>query len=505
MLLGVVLHATLAYTGGGWVVQDRSESVVLTLVWAFIHGWRMELFFLVAGYFTAMVLCREGPGGMLKRRLRRLVVPFLLGAVFVLPLTHWISGKARRSGELRGVPAAQLTEPIHEAVRVSDLAKLHDVSPEDPELGNAQYLAAALGRTAALETLLRRSHGRPAETMLASLHGENALHAAARFGQTGSAMAILKAAKGQTWEQEIITAKNEAGQNAAELAAGDERGTRKIARLLGVALAENADGNRQELLRLLADPRELEGIRWTALLHQPLLGHLWFMWVLILLTVPFGAWAWANHRWELPAIPRWMLAEWTRLLWLLPTTTLLFWWATAEIGFGIPGEMSLAEKPAAIVTYGLFFAFGAALRLRGSEPARVPWLAWIQLPALVFLVLPIAFATGMWGHPAAHFLSCALQAAFAWGMTFTLIDLFTAHLAKPIAVVRSLADASLWVYLMHLPMVIALQWLMSDWRLWPVIKCGLICGLTLTVLLLVNHFLVRRTWVGALLNGKKEA
>jgi hypothetical protein len=214
-------------------------------------------------------------------------------------------------------------------------------------------------------------------------------------------------------------------------------------------------------------------------------------------------WAWVNERWNLPAMPRWMLAEWTRLLWLLPVTTLLFWWARRDIGFGIDGEMSVLEKPATMVFFGFFFAFGAAMRIRGCEPARIPWLAWIQLPALTFIVIPLAFFSAWSSKPATHLVSCGLQACVAWGMTFTLLDLFTAHFSKPIAAVRTLADASLWMYIAHLPLVIALQLWMVNWKLWPIVKCGLVCSLTFGSLLLINHFLIRRTWVGMLLNGKK--
>jgi hypothetical protein len=44
---------------------------------------------------------------------------------------------------------------------------------------------------------------------------------------------------------------------------------------------------------------------------------------------------------------------------------------------------------------------------------------------------------------------------------------------------------------------------MVNWKLWPIVKCGLVCSLTFGSLLLINHFFIRRTWVGMLLNGKK--
>jgi len=506
MLLGIVLHACMAYMGPYWVVQDRSESVLLTAAWAFIHGWRMELFFVLAGYFTAMVLRREGATGMVKRRLRRLCLPFALAAVAFLPLTHWVSRLGLEEKALRSGGATQLTDGVYAAVRRGDLTELKKIAPDDPELGNAQYLAAALGQTEALQALLKRNNGRPAETMLVRLHGEHALHAAARFGQTEAAQVIMESARGRPWADEVLQARNDDGRTPVQLATSDEREMWHLYLQLGLKHPEaKLRQGRQEILATLEPGKtgEQQWNRLTAPLHRNWLSHLWFMWVLIILTLLFGLWAWLNERWDLPAMPRWMLAEWTRLLWLLPVTTLLFWWARRDFGFGVDGEMSILEKPATIVFYGFFFAFGAALRIRGAEPARIPWLAWIQLPFLTFIVLPLAFFSAWSKEPAIHFMSCALQACVAWGMTFTLLDLFTAHFSKPIAAVRTLADASLWMYVAHLPLVIALQLWMTNWPLWPIAKCGLVCSITFGSLLLINHLLIRRTWVGLLLNGKK--
>ena len=239
-------------------------------------------------------------------------------------------------------------------------------------------------------------------------------------------------------------------------------------------------------------------------LHFPLFHHLWFMWVLIIHTLFFGVWALIQPRFDLPALPRWMLAEWTRLLWLIPVTAVLFWWATERRGFGPAGNYAIAEKPASIIFYGLFFAFGAALRWRGVEPTRRPWLAWVQLVVLNVVVLPLAFVSA-WTpqYPLLQGFSCFLQAILAWGMCFTLLDLFQHYLPRSLTIVRYLADASLWVYLAHLPVVIGLQLWMANWPVWPVVKCGLICTLTLGSLLIVNHWLVRRTWLGLLLNGRR--
>ena len=507
MLLGVVLHACLAYMGPYWHVHDRGESGVLIALFAFIHGWRMELFFLLAGYFSAQVLRQAGPVGMLQRRLRRLVLPFLLGVCLVLPVAHWLITTAQAHRDDKKVGAVVLAEGVPSLVRRGDLVALQKVATDDPELGNAQYLAAALGKTAELTILLNKNEGRLAETLLARLHGETALHAAARFGQAESLRVILAAARGQAWEKEILEAKNDSGLTPRAVAEDDLAETLKLHRLLGVVRPEADIVRAQLALRGQLAPGASPDpffARLQAWLYFPLFHHLWFMWVLIIHTLFFGFWAWVQSRYDLPVMPRWMLAEWTRLLWLIPVTAGLLWWATERRGFGAAGNYALAEKPASIIFYGLFFAFGAALRWRGVEPTRQPWLAWVQLIVLNVVVLPLAFLSA-WTpqYPVLYGLSCFLQAVLAWGMCFTLLDLFQAYLARPIAMVRYLAHASLWVYLAHFPVVLALQMWMANWPVWPVVKCGLVCTLTLGSLLAVNHWLVRRTWLGQVINGQR--
>lgn len=54
---------------------------------ALIHGFRMQLFFLLAGFFAALVADRRGFGELLRNRARRIGVPFLVGMVTLIPLT----------------------------------------------------------------------------------------------------------------------------------------------------------------------------------------------------------------------------------------------------------------------------------------------------------------------------------------------------------------------------------------------------------------------------------
>jgi len=70
--------------------------------------------------------------------------------------------------------------------------------------------------------------------------------------------------------------------------------------------------------------------------------------------------------------------------------------------------------------------------------------------------------------------------------------------------VRYLSDSAYWLYLAHLPVVMALQIWISDFD-WPIfLKFTLVCVVATGGLLVVYEFLVRYTFVGAVLNGQKR-
>ena len=55
-----------------------------------IHGFRMPLFFVVSGFFAAMLWRQRGMKEMLKHRAKRILLPlFTLGAVMII--ATWIA------------------------------------------------------------------------------------------------------------------------------------------------------------------------------------------------------------------------------------------------------------------------------------------------------------------------------------------------------------------------------------------------------------------------------
>ncbi len=80
MWLGIVLHVAVIYMvvplHMPW--HDTQTSGFADFLVLLIHNFRMPLFFILAGFFVALLVQKRGSPGMLKNRLLRLGLPFVL-------------------------------------------------------------------------------------------------------------------------------------------------------------------------------------------------------------------------------------------------------------------------------------------------------------------------------------------------------------------------------------------------------------------------------------------
>jgi peptidoglycan/LPS O-acetylase OafA/YrhL len=94
-------------------------------------------------------------------------------------------------------------------------------------------------------------------------------------------------------------------------------------------------------------------------------------------------------------------------------------------------------------------------------------------------------------------------ACFCWLTIVGMMGLFRRFMSDGRPKVRYLSDSSYWLYLAHLPVMVAVQILISSWEIPLVFKIVIVIGGVTAVLLLVYEYAVRYTWIGALLNGRK--
>jgi glucans biosynthesis protein C len=104
LLLGIVFHASISFTPVfmGWAVMDVSTSPLLSSFIVICHSFRMELFFLIAGFFSCQSFHAKGPRAFLAGRLVRVLVPFVIGWFLLRPLiiSGWTMGFASLRGDV---------------------------------------------------------------------------------------------------------------------------------------------------------------------------------------------------------------------------------------------------------------------------------------------------------------------------------------------------------------------------------------------------------------------
>jgi peptidoglycan/LPS O-acetylase OafA/YrhL len=108
LVLGIVFHASVSFMPIfiGWAVQDVSTSPAVGIFVLVSHSFRMETFFLLAGFFAHVTLHRKGAGEFIRSRGLRIVVPFLAGWFILRPLivSGWIMGSASLRGDFEFWP-----------------------------------------------------------------------------------------------------------------------------------------------------------------------------------------------------------------------------------------------------------------------------------------------------------------------------------------------------------------------------------------------------------------
>ena len=239
---------------------------------------------------------------------------------------------------------------------------------------------------------------------------------------------------------------------------------------------------------------------------------IWFLWFLVWLVALFSLYAMAADKLGRPGRrPAWLLSGWN-LLWLVPLTAIPTAMMEFDLGLGPDTSMGIIPMPHVLGYYAIFFFFGVLYYDCDDRAGRLGGGWRWSLPVTVLVVFPAAmeFATGILGfrdallparfHRAA---SVFLQSLFAWGMCLGGIGLFRALLTRENHAIRYLSDSSYWLYLAHLPLCIAGQALIADWRAPVWVKLPLFAVVLTAFLLLTYHVLVRYTWIGRLLNGPR--
>lgn len=572
MLLGIVLHGALAFIPGAWVVSDASvegDGTPYAILVTAIHGFRMPVFFLMSGFFTAMLWRQRGLQALVRHRARRVLLPLVTAMIVVVPLSWAAWGYAESVSsdddgdavvEMEAVPE----DNVWKAAARGDVAALErhvaegaPVDVPDPALGTTPLGWTALhGHVDAAEWLL--DNGAGVNTLNGD--GSTALHSAAFMGRAEVVRLMLERGAdpharhpngalpihssradpattayyvgllGLTYDQAALDAgRAEAGQLLTEAMArprATDSATAGTDEEAGVAEARteaaggvapyrgDPDASLHEERALLVPWywEALYAYEWGGLFTYDVFSHLWFLWYLVWLVVAFALVVWVAARLglRLSWLPDRLVVTPALYLWAVPVTMAAQYFMGVEghfAEFGAGTFTGVLPAPHVLAYYAIFFGFGAVYFGRNEGGARIGrwWqltlpLALVVLLAGLMLTFPEEGGTAQGG---ARWGSLFFQAAYAWMMALGLMGLFRAVLGAGNARVRYLSDASYWLYLMHLPLIIALQGLSFEWALPSIVKLVLLIAVTTGVLLVVYEWGVRYTPVGTLLNGRR--
>ena len=404
MLLGIVLHASLSFIPFPWPVQDSEQNTSLYLVFSAIHGFRMPLFFLLSGFFTAMLWRKRGVLSLAKHRAKRVLLPLVIGCFTIIPATNWAIEYVSRTHGTSAAPIKiseltplnrddiigetdpkNLTLLTEAAIRRNDSDSLvllieqgADVNYKSEIKISALHWAAGLGHTEMATILLDEG----ADINASDENGSTAMHWTALFGRPQVAALLIE--RGAD-----LARPNNDGATPFSMSTPEARASvaplgTMFAGLLSIPFDENtfyADSEAlHELILNSSYTPQPTSYTQTDLLRLPLLHHLWFLWYLFLLVVAFccatGAAKYISGLKRLTPL----VVKPFRYLWMLPLVA----FCQLQMGpesFGPDTSTALLPNLSILSYYAVFFFFGAAYFLSDDHEERLGRYFWLTLPA----------------------------------------------------------------------------------------------------------------------------
>lgn len=508
MLLGIALHASLSFFVFPWPIHDKHSSNLLLPVLVAVHGFRMPLFFLLSGYFTMLVFRRRGLAALLEQRFKRIFLPLMIALVTIVPLSVLLERFAIRTAQ----PDPEFVEILtgNAAAVRARLADPDAATRRDPFWGRSLLAWATLeGDTEIVSALLEAG----ADIKERDRNGNTLLHFAAVFGRDAVGNLLLKRgadpfatnALGMLPAAGLTLSADKMSDFAPlfdmspvpvdEILRGRERLEQQLPR------EPSAEGVLDHLAMSWSQIQSSGQLRlrlgtWT---YHPvetnIFYHLWFLWFLCWLVLLFAIMV------RCGLTPSGKMRPWLVVASCVPQALM---GASLAGGFGPDTSLGLIPKLHVLSYYGCFFFFGCStFELEGTQRAASG--SWKILLPLALVLLAAGTATTN-----NRLLATFLQPAYAWTMSLGLMGLFSRYLSHPgsskvSSAVSWMADASYWMYLVHVPLVMIAQSMLRQWSLNAELKFLIILA-TVTLLLLGSYrWWVRYSWIGRLLNGPTTA
>jgi hypothetical protein len=206
-----------------------------------------------------------------------------------------------------------------------------------------------------------------------------------------------------------------------------------------------------------------------------------------------------------------MRGFWAPLILAVPVIAYFFQKDGWRSWVGMPSPVSSLVSVDALLVYGIVFGFGWLLHRQTHLflALEKSWAVYLGAALVLTIVCrSIAGPTPRWepflqGRELLVYTVAYVTGAWCWA--FGLIGAALRFLSDASPVRKYIAESSYWLYLMHISAItfFAMLSVRLDWH-WSVKYLLIVAGST-ALLVVSYHYLVRFTWVGAILNGRRHA
>jgi len=234
-------------------------------------------------------------------------------------------------------------------------------------------------------------------------------------------------------------------------------------------------------------------------------GQLWFLYYLIMLyivmLIVLGCSKLLKLKTVLPKAKSIFKKPYAVLILSIPTIIVL----SFNKSLYVFSPLTLIPNAATLLYYFWFFSFG--WYLFKNQDIIATYSTWGQAYCLIAILILYPIYFHLQPHAKEwqwHYLTLLLYPTAAWFFSLGILGLCKSFLDKANSVLRYLADASYWIYLIQIPIILSLQIYFFSVNLPMFLK--LICIMVIsTIIMLISYaLLVRKTVIGALLNGYRH-
>ncbi|CAA0189982.1 acyltransferase family protein [Tenacibaculum maritimum] len=171
----------------------------------------------------------------------------------------------------------------------------------------------------------------------------------------------------------------------------------------------------------------------------------------------------------------------------------------------IPHSNSFKPSLNVFIFYFSFYMVGWILYKSKEQLNSFKQLDWMcTILALVLFTIGLSIEQSkLIAAPYGNMIKILVQSLEVWLFIFGITGLFIRYASNHSARMRYISDASYWVYLVHYTLTIFIAPLLIGWEVHAITKFVIVIISTTIISFTSYHYLVRSTFIGKFLNGRK--